>query len=298
MTIWKSNLYRHGFEDPIRTIVSTAGLILYERNFASNLMGASVQRRKLYTENKIKATTMGGDIPIKTTTFLLSSSSPSCIKVQFNRYNEVEYSKDISECSMKWKDAIALVRISNHSTNEKFNRRTAGTGLMTSPSRKDICDKNQPTNEDSNNEARKDKSFSSYLPISIGRNFSKSFDWALETTAMQSCKCPFEYYCLPFNTQMPSKETEIARRSQVHAGQNDDGKIQKFSVAGCKDDNGKGGKNALRPYVPLRLAPFCEYCGSPSVRNCQNFDPTCQRPRTFFPKAEPPFCRRIMSEPL
>jgi hypothetical protein len=196
---------------------------------------------------------------------------------------------------MQWKDHIALLRIRGNadisSKSNIFNYTTKGWALPTL-SRNEIHDVDFNENEESDNESKNDESFSSFISSSIGSNISKSVDWALETTTMHPCQNPFEYYCHPVTSPAKSKkaETEILPREQMEESSLDERHDD--------DESDDEEKEALCKFVPFTFTPFCEYCGSPSIRNCRNFDPQCQRPETFFPKAKPPFYRSKLPSPL
>jgi hypothetical protein len=247
---------------------------------------------------------MGSDAATKTAIFSLSSS-PSCMKVEsksWYAYSEFERSNDIDKCRMEWKDHIAIARIGSNAgigSNKKIINCTTNTRALSSPSRNDIYGNNyNGENEHSDNESKNEESFSSFLSSSIGSNISKSFDWALETTSIQSCQNPFECYCLPINNPTSPKPTEIARHQRKGIEDDDVDEVRRSPVADNEDDNEEEGKEDFRPYVPFSLPSFCEYCGSPSIRNCREFNPECQRPKTFFPKANPPFGRSTLPDPL
>jgi len=246
---------------------------------------------------------MCSDAATKTAIFSLSAS-PSCKKVESKSwygYNEFERSNDIGKCRMKWKDHIAIVSIESNAGNggsKKIVSCTTNTRALPSPSRNNIYGNNYNENEHSDNESKNDEIFSSFLSSSIGSNISKSFDWALKTTTMQSCQNPFECYRLPINNPTAPQQTEIARQQRQGMEDDDVDEEHRTLFADNDNDNEEEGKEALRPFVPFRLPSFCEYCGSPSIRKCWEFDPECQRPKTFFPKAKPPFGQSTLLDPL
>ena len=246
---------------------------------------------------------MGSDAASKTAIFSLSSS-PSRKKVESKSwygYNEFERSKDIDKWRMNWKDHIAIASIGSNAGiggNNKIIHCTTNERALESPSRNDIYGNNYNENEQSENESKNDESFSSFLSSSIGSNISKSFDWALETTTMQSCQNPFECYRFPINNPTAPQQTEITRHERQGMGDDDIDEVRQTPVTDNEDDNEEEGEKVLRPFVPFRLSSLCEYCGSPSLRNCREFDPECQRPKTFFPKVKPPFGRSTLLDPL
>lgn len=139
----------------------------------------------------------------------------------------------------------------------------------------------------SDNESKNDESFSSFLPSSIGNNIPKSFGWAIDNSSIQSCRTPFECYCFPIHTP-----TDRKRRDNDCVYE-----VQHSLISDSDDEDGEDGIETIRPYVPFVLPEYCEYCGSPSIRKCHEFDPHCPRPATFFPKAKPPFCQRTQPVP-
>ena len=238
---------------------------------------------------------MGGvcDAATETASLSLSSSSSGSMRMLFSdNYSDGEYecSNDIDGRQAKWNDAIDIARSNtpiNHDDNNINIHRTSRR-VSSSPSTNAANGNNFNDNDNDNHKSQNDESFSSFLSSSLGNNISKSFDWALETTTMQSCQNPFECYCLPINLQATRYQTASNRQQREQTEEDDDDdEVSRTPVPDDDDDNEE--EEDHRPYVPFRLPPSCEYCGCPSVRRCREFDPTCRRPETFFPKAKPPF---------
>mmetsp|Transcript_28780 Transcript_28780/g.61785 ORF Transcript_28780/g.61785 Transcript_28780/m.61785 type:complete len:249 (-) Transcript_28780:195-941(-) len=235
-------------------------------------------------------------------TIPLSSSSLGPMKVIFKSnctYDDNKFeSNDADERWTKWNDDIAIARIDdNAGIDDKDrigHRYNSSISALQSPLRNGVHEDNKYSNEKENekiadqSETDEEESFTSFISTSIGSNISKSFDWALETTTMQSCQNPFEYYCIPVTPTTGEEDSFI--RLQQQERQETGEKVRRISFADNSDD-GEDEEDAHRPFVPFRLSLLCEYCGSPSIRNCREFDPGCRRPKTFFPKAKPPFGR-------
>ena len=248
--------------------------------------------------NRNKSTRIGSDATTKTRTFSLSFSFPSSIKVEFkscNSCNGFECSNDIDKRRMKWKYDTAITRISSNAaigSNEKISNQTTFTMALPSPKRNDAYGNVYNGNTETDDESQNDESFSSFLSSSIGSNISKSFDWALETSTTHSCQNPFGFYCVPIKSNpIARKQIVITRHQRDHKEEDDDDEVQPTPASDSEE-------GVLHPYVPFSLPSFCEYCGSPSIQNCREFDPECQRPKTFFPKANPPFGRSTMHSPF
>lgn len=237
---------------------------------------------------------MGNDDAVRTAFFSLSTSSLRCIQVKFksfSSFNEFGCSSDTDQRRMKWENPTVISLIGSKTgtgSNESLVDRTTVPKIFSSPSRIDVHENDLIENEHSNDESKDDEPFSSFLSSSIGSNISKSFDWAFETTVIESCQNPFECYCFPIHAPTAREQTENARRDK-NGGCDD---LREIIVADG-DGNDEEENEDDRPFVPFILPPYCEYCGSPSIRNCQKFDPSCQRPETFFPRAKPPFGRSI-----
>lgn len=258
---------------------------------------------------------MGGggddDTATETVSLSLSSSSSGSMRMLFSdNYSDDEYecSNDIDGRRAKWNDAIDIARSNtpiNHDDNKINIHRTS---IRISPSPSTNADNGNNSNDididndnynynynddyNDNNKSQNDESFSSFLSSSLGDNISKSFDWALETTTMQSCQNPFECYCLPINLQATRYQTASNRQQREKTEEDDDDDEVSRTPIPDDDDDDTEEEEDHRPYVPFRLPPSCEYCGCPSVRRCREFDPTCRRPESFFPKANPPFGAR------
>ena len=186
--------------------------------------------------------------------------------------------------TMTWKDSttpISRLRSDTHNdiTTKVVNHRTIMQKIPL-PLNNDLHYDGENKQTRSNNESSSDESFSSFLPSSIGSNISKSFDWAIETSSVQSCRNPFECYCFPIHSPTARK------RDKDHFYE-----VQHSMISDSNDENEEDGIEAIRPYVPFILPNYCEYCGSPSIQKCHEFDPQCRRPATFFPKEKPPFCQ-------
>ena len=195
-----------------------------------------------------------------------------------------------SDDEYEWIDPIAFGRnkITNIGGKSKSNNHR--TSKITSPSQprntEDINNYGGNGEDDSNN----DESHSSFFSSSVGDNISKSFDWALETTMMQNCRNPFEFYCLPINFPKARGQSVSTRQQWVQSEEDDiDEEVLRRPVTDSEDDNDEAGNEEHRPFVPFHLPLSCEYCGSHSIRKCREFDPNCRRPKTFFPKTKPPF---------
>lgn len=200
---------------------------------------------------------------------------------------------------MNWRDTVATARIGNNAnilSSKDVDNNT--TSSRTSISRNDEDGIDYTKNEDCDNVSKNDESFSSFLSSSIGSNISKSFDWALETTTMQSCQNPFECYCLPMKPPTARQQTGITRLRRKQPEEDESDEARRMSLGESEDDNEEEKDISLKPYVPLSLPLFCEFCGSPSIRNCREFDPYCKRPKTFFPKAKTPFNQSTAYNPL
>ena len=246
---------------------------------------------------------MGSDSTRKTGFLSLPSSSLSCIHVKFKRYyrsfNELEQcSNSHSDQSWTdWKNPAAISRIGSNNcidNDRNFaNHRTISSALS-SPLKNDVLHGNDKVkDEESNNESKNDESFTSVLTSSIGSNVSKSFDWAIETSTVESCRNPFEYYCFPVYEATPTaRKQAVFARHRRHKTGDCIYEMRQSLISESEDENEEEEKEDDRPFIPFTLPLHCEYCGSPSIRNCQKFDPECQRPETFFPKAKPPFSAR------
>ena len=192
---------------------------------------------------------------------------------------------------MKWENRTVISLIGSKAgigSNENTVKHTTVTTMFSSPSRIDVHENDLIENEHSNDESKNDEPFSSLLSSSFGSNISKSFDWALETAVIESCQNPFECHCFPIHAPTAREQTEIARQDK-NGGCDD----LREMIVSDGDKNDEEESEDVRPFVPFILPQYCEYCGSPSIRNCQKFDPACQRPETFFPRVKPPFGRSI-----
>lgn len=139
--------------------------------------------------------------------------------------------------------------------------------------------------ESDNNESKNDESFSSFLPSSIGAKITKSFDWAFEQSSMQPFRSLFDFDVLYISPPERWNRTGFAATEQKQEpSDEEEEELTQISPEASTDDHADE-----KPYVPLRLSMSCEYCGSPSIRDCGRFNPNCQRPKTFFRKAKFPF---------
>ncbi len=237
---------------------------------------------------------MVNDDAARRTFFSISTSSLRFIQVKFgsfSSFNEFECSSDTDQRRMKWENPIVISLIGSKTgigSNENLSDHSTVTKMFSSPSKTNAHENDLIENEHSNDEFKNDEPFSSFLSSSFGSNISKSFDWALETTVIESCQYPFECHCFPIHAPTAREQTKIARRDK-NGGCDD---LREILVSDG-DENDEEESEDVRPFVPFILPPYCEYCGSPSIRNCQKFDPACKRPETFFPRAKPPFRRSI-----
>lgn len=109
---------------------------------------------------------------------------------------------------------------------------------------------------------------------------------------MQTCQNPFESFCFPLNFPDSSDVSKPARQQREQSEENEDGEeVPQIPVVDSEKDIDGKREEEHRPYVPFCLPLACEYCGSPSIQKCHEFDADCRRPKTFFPKARPPFGR-------
>ena len=180
---------------------------------------------------------------------------------------------------MTWKDSttpISRLRSDtrNDITTKVANHRTI-IERMPLPLNNDLH-YNENQQESSDKESNNDEYSSSLLPSSIGSNISKSFDWAIGTSSVH----PFECYCFPIHSPTARKRDNDYFYEVQHS-----------PISDSDDENEEDRMETIRLFVPFVLPNYCEYCGSPSIQKCNEFDPQCQRPATFFPKAKPPFCQ-------
>ena len=168
------------------------------------------------------------------------------------------------------------------------------TMLLTLSLKKEVQSNDYVQNKRSNDESKNDESFSSFLSPSIGSNISKLFDWALETSLIEFRWNPFECYFFPIRFLTTRKQAVTAGHRRRRNGDSVY-EVRQSLVSDRDDEDGDERKEDLRPHAPFILLQNCEYCGSPSIRNCQKYDPECQRPETFF---KPPFGWSTHPNPL
>ncbi len=231
---------------------------------------------------------MGVDTAGNKAFFSISSVSLHDIKEKFSNFsflNDFEFSSETKRRKMTWKypSTISLLG-SNSGSKKNFADPITFIKIKSSPTRNDVHDVDLEATEHDNNQESENKPFSSFLSPPTGNNVSKSFHWALDATVIESCQNPFEYYCLPIYSSTEHQEATLDKRNKN--GRDDDSQETLSSDAEQSDEEENEDK---RLYVPFVLPQYCEYCGSPSIQNCQKFDPACQRPATFFPRAKPPF---------
>mmetsp|Transcript_26350 Transcript_26350/g.61735 ORF Transcript_26350/g.61735 Transcript_26350/m.61735 type:complete len:232 (+) Transcript_26350:135-830(+) len=223
---------------------------------------------------------MGSDAPAKIAeaTIRFSSSIPGPVKKMLKKYT--------SSYQYEWNGPITFVH-----KRENDRHRTSKRTSQSLPRNRVDGD-----NFDENDESVLDNedSFSSFLPSSIGDNISKSFDWALETTTMQTCQNPFESFCFPLNFPNSPNEDGSTAQEREQSEENGHGEevVHRIPFSESDDHIDVNHEEEHQPYIPLRLPSACEYCGSPSIRICYKFDANCRRPKTFFPRVKPPFSRR------
>ena len=213
---------------------------------------------------------MGSDTPVKISEarIKISSSFPGPMK---------KISKTIvCDDEYEWNKCMSFShQSSTRQTLPSQPRSTVESGIY-----EDYCE----------NKHENDDSFSSFLSWSIGENISKSFDWALDLTASQTCQIPFKFSCHPINFPKTCSQNRTSGH-RCYQAEEDYGDVELTSLLESEEENDQKDKDEKRLYIPFRLPLSCEYCGSCSIKKCHEFDPNCQRPKTFFPKAKPPFGR-------
>ncbi|VEU41515.1 unnamed protein product [Pseudo-nitzschia multistriata] len=116
------------------------------------------------------------------------------------------------------------------------------------------------------------------------------YEWNKYLTASQTCQIPFKFSCHPINFPKTCSQNRTSGH-RCYQAEEDYGDVELTSLLESEEENDQKDKDEKRLYIPFRLPLSCEYCGSCSIKKCHEFDPNCQRPKTFFPKAKPPFGR-------
>mmetsp|Transcript_9606 Transcript_9606/g.20800 ORF Transcript_9606/g.20800 Transcript_9606/m.20800 type:complete len:234 (-) Transcript_9606:117-818(-) len=231
---------------------------------------------------------MGSDAPTKMAeaTITLSSSFSGPMKMIFKSNGSDDEYEGIGPI------AFGRNEIASISSKSKSNHHR--TSKITSPSQSRNTDDINNYDGSGEDYSNNNESHSSFFSSSIGDNISKSFDWALETTMVQNCRNPFEFYCLPIINLPKTRGQSVSTKQQWVQSEEDgsDEEVLRTPVTDSEGDNEESGNEEHRPFVPFLLPLSCEYCGSHSIRKCREFDPNCRRPKTFFPKTKPPFIRR------
>ena len=105
------------------------------------------------------------------------------------------------------------------------------------------------------------------------RELARKVDWITQ------CHNPLEYLqTLGFRTPQKKQSFDMDDHVLDYDADNDQHYFQ---------DDADHDAAAAMPFVAFSVPQHCEYCGSPSSKDCN--PETCQRPSTFFPGQRPPF---------